>query len=193
MQTNRNDFPVLFWSWVSKSCGLSSSSSSSSSSWILVHAGSPSRGGDVAVYVPNINQPNLLTLFFFFFGCCYLLLCVLLSLWPFQFQLYFIPYILPTVLSFFTLFFRSSFCLIGPFNNVYLYWSLLECVRDPARLPCTATRVSGRRDSEDRGTHWLYSIGSSTSLWSGFLLDGWLGWPDPISRLVVLNPYSIRR
>ena len=33
-----------------------------------------------------------------------------------------------------------------------------------------------------------------TSLWPGLLLDGWLGWPDPINRLVVLSPnLRIRR
>ena len=38
---------------------LSSSSSSSSS----VHADSPSRGGDVVVYVKDLHQPSLTTLF----------------------------------------------------------------------------------------------------------------------------------
>ena len=33
---------------------------------MIVPNGSPSRGGDVAVYVLNINQPNLPTLFFFY-------------------------------------------------------------------------------------------------------------------------------
>ena len=43
----------------------------------LVPAGSPSRGGDVMVYVLDINQPSLPTLFILF-------LCLFLSLWPFQ-------------------------------------------------------------------------------------------------------------
>ena len=47
-----------------------------------VLAGSPSRSGDVAVYVFDINQPSLPTFFFLFCSCFYL------SLWPFQ--LYFI-------------------------------------------------------------------------------------------------------
>ena len=41
-------------------------------------------------------------------------LCLFLSLWPFQ--LYFIPRILLTTVRFLTLFFRSYFCRIGPFN-----------------------------------------------------------------------------
>ena len=47
----------------------------------IVPAGSPSRGGDVKVYVLDINQPSLLTPFTLF-------LCISL-LWPFH--LYFIP------------------------------------------------------------------------------------------------------
>ena len=52
-----------------------------------------------------------------------LFLCLFLSLWPFQ--LYFIPYILQTTLRFLTLFLWSKFCLIGPFNYISLYESLL--------------------------------------------------------------------
>ena len=76
---------------------------------------SSSRGGHVAVYVFDINQPSLPTPFILF-------LCLFLSLRPFQ--LYFIPYILPTTLRFLTLFLRSYFCLIGPFNYISLYESL---------------------------------------------------------------------
>ena len=47
-----------------------------------------------------------------------------LSLWPFQ--LYFIPWILPTILRFLILFFRSYFCLIGPFTYISLYESLSQ-------------------------------------------------------------------
>ena len=47
-----------------------------------VFAGSPSRGGDVTVYILDINQPSLPTLIILF-------LCLILSLW--LFQLYFIP------------------------------------------------------------------------------------------------------
>ena len=48
----------------------------------LSPSGSPSRGGDIAVYVFNIKQPSLPTPFDPF-------LCLFLSLWPFQ--LYSIP------------------------------------------------------------------------------------------------------
>ena len=38
--------------------------------WITVPKGSPSRGGDVVVYVKDINQPSLPTLFSFY-SCVY--------------------------------------------------------------------------------------------------------------------------
>ena len=39
------------------------------------------------------------------------------------------------------------------------------------------------------GSWWLRSpVGSNTLLRPGLLLDGWLGWPDPVNRLVVLCP-----
>ena len=41
------------------------------------HWGSPSGGGDVMVYVSDINQPSLPALLILF-------LCLFLSLWPFQ-------------------------------------------------------------------------------------------------------------
>ena len=69
----------------------------------------------VAVYVFDVNQPSFPNPFSFFLFFL-LFLCLFLSLWPFQ--LYFIPWILPTTLRFLTLFFRSCFCLIGPFNNI---------------------------------------------------------------------------
>ena len=50
------------------------------------------------------------------------LLSLFLSLWPFE--LYFIPQILRTTLRFLTVFFRSYFCLAGPFNYIPLYESL---------------------------------------------------------------------
>ena len=80
-------------------------------------ARSPSGGLEATAYVLDINQPSLPTLFILF-------LCLFLSLWPFQ--LYFIPYILPTSLRFLTLFFRSYVCLVGPFIYTSLYESLLQ-------------------------------------------------------------------
>ena len=82
-----------------------------------VPAGSPQCGGDYIVYVLEINQPSLPTSFTWF-------MCLFLSLW--LFHLYFIPQILPTTLHFLTLFFLSYFCVIGPFNCISLYESLLQ-------------------------------------------------------------------
>ena len=76
-----------------------------------VPAGSPSRGGDVTVYVLDISQPSLPTPFILF-------LYLFLSLWPFQ--LYFIPLILPTTLRFLILFFRSYLCLLI-LSTLYLF------------------------------------------------------------------------
>ena len=76
----------------------------------VVPMGSPSGGGDVMVYVFAMNQLRLPYSFDIPF------LCLFLSLWPFQ--LYFIPYILPTTLYFLPPFFLSYLCLIGPFNYI---------------------------------------------------------------------------
>ena len=73
-------------------------------------------------------------------GCCnracqllfILFLCLFLSLWPFQ--LYFIPYILPPTLRFLTLFFRSYFCLISPFNYISVYESIPQPWYNPLWL-----------------------------------------------------------
>ena len=80
---------------------------------LCVPTGLPLRGGDVAVYA-NRACPLLFILF----------LCLFLSLW--RFQLYLIPQIIPTTPLFLTLFFRSLFCLIGPFHYISLYESLLQ-------------------------------------------------------------------
>ena len=58
----------------------------------------------------DINQSSLPTQFYSALGVCFCL----------YFQLYFVPQILPTTLRFLTLFFRSYFCLIIPFNNTHL-------------------------------------------------------------------------
>ena len=55
----------------------------------LVPTDSPSRGGDVAVYVFDINQLSLPTPFYSVLVSIILFLCLFLSLCPFQ--LYFIP------------------------------------------------------------------------------------------------------
>ena len=62
-----------------------------------------------------------------------LFLCLFLSLLPFQ--LYFILLkFLPTTLRFLTLFFRSYFCLTGPFNSIPLYESLPQPWYNPLWL-----------------------------------------------------------
>ena len=68
-------------------------------------------------FMSDINQPSLPTSFY----------SVLVSssvLWPFQ--LYFIPSIFTPTLPFLTLFFQSYLGLIGPFNFISLYESLLQ-------------------------------------------------------------------
>ena len=142
-------------------------------------AGSPSRGGDVKLYVLDINQPSLPTPFTLF-------LCLFLSYGPF------------TCISFHKFSRQPSvFSLCSPslisallvLSTIYLFLKVfLNGFGDPARLPCAATRVGGGRDPGDCGTHWLRPIGANTSLWPGLLLDGWLGWPDPINRLFMLSP-----
>ena len=59
-----------------------------------------------------------------------LIFCLFLSLWPFP--LYFTPWILSTTLHFLTLFFRSYFCLVGPFN----YISLMKVSFSPNIILC---------------------------------------------------------
>ena len=78
---------------------------------LLVLAGSPSRRGDATVYILDVNQSSLPTLFA-------LLLSLFLYLWPFQ--LYFIPQILQTTLCFLTPFFWSySASLV--LSTIYLF------------------------------------------------------------------------
>ena len=73
--------------------------------------GSPSRGGDITVYVWH-KQTELAHSFLF---CSY----VCFFLWPFQ--LYFIPEKLPTTLRFLTLFFRSYLSALLVFSTTYLF------------------------------------------------------------------------
>ena len=150
-----------------------------------VPVGSPSHGGEVKVCVLDINQPSLATHFTLF-------LCLFLSYGPFtciSFHKFF------RQLSVFSLCSPSLISALLVLSTIYLCIKVsLNGFRDPARLPCAATRVGGGRDPGDWGTHWLQPIGADTSLWPGLLLDGWLGWPDPINRLVVLSPnLRIRR
>ena len=56
----------------SKRCAVSTCKNASTS-WTVVSVSSLSRGGDVTVYVLDINQPSLPTLFFF---CCCVCFCL---------------------------------------------------------------------------------------------------------------------
>ena len=71
---------------------------------------SPSRGGDVTVYIFNIKQPSLPPPF----NSVLVSICLL---WPFQ--RYPILQILQTVLRFLTLYSQPYFSLTGPFNCIY--------------------------------------------------------------------------
>ena len=76
--------------------------------------GSPSRGGDVVVYVFDINQLSLPTTFY----SAPVSVSVFMAL-----SAVFQPMKSPDI-SPLSLFFRSYFCLIGPFNYISLYESL---------------------------------------------------------------------
>ena len=80
-----------------------------------VPAVSPSRGGDVTVYVYDINQPSLPIPFYS--------VLVHISVFMALSTVFHSIKKLPTF-RFFTLFFWSYFCLIGPFNSFQLYTSL---------------------------------------------------------------------
>ena len=84
---------------------------------LCVPAGSPSRGGDAAVYVSDIEKLSLPTPLY----------SVLVSIFVFM-ALSTVGHsiFLSTTLRCHTLFFRSYFCLIGPFNYTSLYESLLQ-------------------------------------------------------------------
>ena len=110
----------------------------------------------------------------------------ILTLRPFQVR--FIPYILLTILSSLTLFFRSYFYLIGPFNFLDLCGSLPNLMVSETRCLCRALRPVSREEGILGN-----EAGSTHSFWPGFLLGGWLGWPNPIDRLVELSPTPLIR
>ena len=88
----------------------------------MAPTGSPSHGGDVAVYVIDIDQPNMPTPFY----------SVVLSISVFMaLSTVFHSIILPTTLRFITLFFWSYFCRTGPFSYVSRYESLLQAWYNP--------------------------------------------------------------
>ena len=83
-------------------------------------------------------------------------------------------------------FYLTSHSSVFIYNRTLLYMVLLTlCGHLQTQRVCRALHpVSG----ED-GILWLRSpVRSNTLLRPGLLLYGWLGWPDPINRLVVLCP-----
>ena len=85
--------------------------------FLVCPAGSPLCGGDVAFYVFDILQPSLPTPFY----SVLVSISVVMAL-----STIFHSTILPITLRFLTLFFLSYLCLIGPFNYISLYESLLQ-------------------------------------------------------------------
>ena len=99
-----------------------------------------SRGGDVKVYVLDINQQSLPTPFTLF-------LCLFLSYGPFTCisihkfsrQLSVFSHCSPSLIS--------AYLVL---STIYLFLKVsLNGFGDPARLPCAATRVGGGRDPGD--------------------------------------------
>ena len=87
---------------------------------LVVPAGSPSRGGDVTVYVKNINQPSLPTLFFY---------SVLVSVSVFvALSVVFHSINSPNNSPFSHSVLPVFFCLTGSFNYISLYKSLLSAL-----------------------------------------------------------------
>ena len=78
----------------------------------FVPVGSPSRGGDVTVDVVNINQPNVPTPFYSVL--VFLFVCMALST-------VFHSVNLPDNSTFSHSVLRVIFCLIGPFNYIYIH------------------------------------------------------------------------
>ena len=75
--------------------------------YACVPAGSPSRGGDLAVYVFDINQPSLPNPFY----SVLVSVSVVMAL-----SIVFHSINSPDNFQLFHSYFRSYFCLIGPFN-----------------------------------------------------------------------------
>ena len=92
---------------------------------VWVPMGPPSCGGDVIVYVFDINQTELAHSLLFCSCVCFCLYC------PFN-CISFLKF--SQRLCFLTPFFWSYFCLIGPFNYISLYESLLQPCFNPLWL-----------------------------------------------------------
>ena len=125
---------------------------------IFVSTGSPSRGGDVAVYVSEINQPSLPTPFF----CS----CVCFCLYsPFN-CISFLNSPDNSPLSHSIL--PVLFCLIGPFNYISPLWkspsALIFCPCVCFRLYCPFNCISFHKFSWQLSVFLLCSSGLITVL-----------------------------
>ena len=112
---------------------------------LFIPADSPSCGGDVTVYVSDIDQLRLPTLFILF-------LCLFLSSWPFQ--LYSINSSNNCLVSHCSA--GLFFCLIGPFGYVSLYESLSQPWCNPLWLTGLKAPTNQQQPVEclqDRFTH----------------------------------------
>ena len=109
--------------------------------------------------------------------------------WPFQ--LYFIPKTLSTIPPFSAPFLQlistkpAILLYLSTTQLFFIYFFFLSAVTfRPSMFAVRCIPCRGRM-----GSWGLRSpVGSNTLLRPGFLLDGWLGWPDPINQLVVLCP-----
>ena len=99
-----------------------------------VPAGSPSRDGNVTVYVYDVSQPSLPAPFNSVLVSVSVLMTfsTVISLHKFSRQL--------SVFS--SQFFRSYLCLIGPFNNMSLYERLLQPWYSPSWLTGLKTAIN---------------------------------------------------
>ena len=135
----------------------------------LVPMGSPSCGWDVAVYVLDINKPNLPTPFY----------SVLMAISVFM--------ALSTVFHSMTSpnnspLLHSVLPILSVLSAMYLFMKVsLNGFKDPVHLLCTATPFRGGRVPEDWGTSWLQSVGSNTSFGPDFSYTG--GWVGPTQSI----------
>ena len=132
-----------------------------------VYTGSPSPGGDVAVYVVDKNQPSLPTIFYSVLvsvSVYGLFNCV--SFHKFSRQLSAFSFCSPSLIS-----------ALLVLSTIYLFIKVsLNGFTDPARLPFAATSVGGGRDPGDWGTRWLRSIWGHHISGLDFLqTGGWVG------------------
>ena len=98
--------------------------SSAMNCFTYVPMDSPSRGGDVAIYVFDKNQLSLSTpSYSVLMSLSVPYYAMSISVFMAFSPVFHSKKVLPTTLCFPTLFFWSCFCLIGPFKYITPYWS----------------------------------------------------------------------